>query len=120
MSVRILVVDQDTTTLVWLRSKLVAEGYSVDVASRGDVALQKIEQEIPDLIVMDPRLPDGNGLDIVRRLRTEPSHAALGIILLSGESNPEAIAQSLSAGADEFILKRRARTSNCWQKFVRG
>jgi len=104
--VRILVVDQDTTTLVWLRSKLVAEGYSVDVASRGDVALQKIEQEIPDLIVMDPRLPDGNGLDIVRRLRTEPSHAALGIILLSGESNPEAIAQSLSAGADEFILKR--------------
>jgi pilus assembly protein CpaE len=106
MPARILVIDQDTATLVWLRSKLSAEGYSVETASRGDVALQKIEQQAPDLIVLDPRLPDGNGLDLVQRLRSDPAYAALGIVVLSAETDPTMIAQSLSIGADEYIIKR--------------
>lgn len=106
MPARILVIDQDHATLVWLRSKLSAEGYGVETASRGDMALQKIEHQVPDLVVMDPRLPDGNGLDLVQRLRSDPAYAALGIIILSTETDPQVIAQSLSLGADEYIIKR--------------
>ncbi|MCX7840794.1 MAG: response regulator [Anaerolineae bacterium] len=106
MPARILVIDQDHATLVWLRSKLSAEGYSVETVPRGDVALQKIEQQVPDLIVLDPRLPDGNGLDLVQRLRSDPAYATLGIIILSAETDPTVIAQGLNAGADEYIIKR--------------
>lgn len=106
MPARILVIDQDHATLVWLRSKLSAEGYGVETASRGDMALQKIEHQVPDLVVMDPRLPDGNGLDLVQRLRSDPAYAALGIIILSTETDPQVIAQSQSLGADEYIIKR--------------
>lgn len=106
MSARILIVDQDAATLVWLRSKLIAEGYNVETAQRGEHALEKIKQCAPNLIVLDPRLPDGDGLALVRRLRADPMYTALGIIILSGEASAEAITQGLSAGADEYILKR--------------
>lgn len=106
MPARILIVDQDVTTLTWLRSKLSAEGYSIETAQRGDHAWERIAQFAPDLIVLDPRLPDSNGLDLVRRLRADPAYAALGIIILSGETSPDAITQGLSAGANEYILKR--------------
>ncbi len=106
MPTRILVVDADATTLVWLRAKLMAEGYSVETTSRGSVALEKIEQDPPTCIVLDPRLPDANGLDLVRHWRANPRYAALGIFILSQETAPDAITQGLQAGADEYILKR--------------
>jgi pilus assembly protein CpaE len=106
MPARILVVDGDATTLLWLRAQLLAAGYTVDAAHRGDVALQKIEQEIPDLIVLDPALPDGDGLDIIRRVRSDPRLADLGIIILSKQTDADTIMRGLNAGADHYVLKR--------------
>jgi pilus assembly protein CpaE len=106
MPAQILVVDGDATTLLWLRAQLLAAGYTVDAAHRGDVALQKIEQEIPDLIVLDPALPDGDGLDIIRRVRSDPRLADLGIIILSKQTDADTIMRGLNAGADHYVLKR--------------
>jgi len=106
MPARILVVDGDATTLLWLRSQLLAAGYTVDAAHRGDVALQKIEQEIPDLIVLDPALPDGDGLDIIRRVRSDSRLADLGIVILSKQTDADTIMRGLNAGADHYVLKR--------------
>lgn len=106
MPARILIVDSDSATLLWLRSQLLAAGYTVDTAPRGDIALQKLEQETPDLIVLDPILPDGNGLDLVRRVRAEPHLTGLGIILLTKQTDADIVMRGLNAGADLYVLKR--------------
>lgn len=106
MPARILIVDGDPTTLFWLRSQLLAAGYIVDAAPRGDVALQKLEQEPPDLIVLDPQLPDGDGLDLIRRVRAETGLSGLGIIILSKQTDSDTVMRGLNAGADLYVLKR--------------
>ncbi len=102
MPARILIVDSDATTILWLHSNLTAAGYTVDTANRGDLALQKIAQEMPDLIVLDPALPDGDGLDLIRRVRADPQYIALGVIVLSGQTDSDAIMRGLNAGADHY------------------
>ncbi|MCI0478651.1 MAG: response regulator [Anaerolineales bacterium] len=106
MPARILIVDSDATTILWLHSKLTAAGYTVDTANRGDLALQKIAQEMPDLVVIDPALSDGNGLDLIRRVRADPQYIALGVIVLSAQTESDAIMAGLNAGADHYVLKR--------------
>ena len=106
MPVRILVVDSDQVTINWLQSKLTPEGYAVDGATRGDVALQKITQDPPDLIVLDLTLPDGNGLDLIRRLREDPKLGNLGIVIFSLLAEPNNIVAGLNAGADHYVRKR--------------
>ncbi|MBM3128751.1 MAG: response regulator [Chloroflexi bacterium] len=106
MPARLLIVDGDAPTLLWLHSKLSDAGYAVETAHRGDLALQKIEAEAPDLIVLDLVLPDGNGLDLVRRLRADPRFAALGILVLSGQTDSDTITRALNVGVDHYVLKR--------------
>jgi DNA-binding response OmpR family regulator len=106
MPARILIVDSDQVTVHWLEAKLTAEGYSVDGAARGDTALQKIAQDPPDLVVLDLTLPDGNGLDLIRRLREDPKLSNLGIIIFSQRPEPNDIVTGLNAGADHYVRKR--------------
>ena len=106
MPVRILVVDSDQVTINWVRSKLAPEGYVVDGATRGDIALQKITQDPPALIVLDLTLPDCDGLDLIRRLREDPKLSSLGIIIFSLRAEPNDIVAGLNAGADHYIRKR--------------
>jgi pilus assembly protein CpaE len=68
--------------------------------------LQKIEQDAPDLVVLDPVLPDGDGLDIIRRVRADPRFIALGVIILSRQTDPDTITRGLNVGADHYVLKR--------------
>lgn len=106
MPARILVIDSDLATIHWLKTKLTAEGYSIDGVTRGDSALQKIAQDPPDLIVLDLALPDGNGLDLIRRLREDPKLGNLGIIIFSQRAEPNDIVEGLKAGADHYVHKR--------------
>jgi len=106
MPVRILVVDSDLVTINWLQSKLTPEGYAVDGTTRGDVALQKIIQDPPDLIVLDLTLPDSDGLDLIRRLREDPKLHNLGSSSFSSRTQPSDIVAGLNAGADHYVHKR--------------
>ena len=106
MPPRILIVDSDQVTIHWLQSKLTPVGYTVDTATRGDIALQKISQDPPNLIVLDLTLPDGNGLDLIRRLREDPQFINVGIIIFSLRNEPDDIVAGLNAGADHYVRKR--------------
>ena len=106
MPPRILIVDSDQVTIHWLQSKLTPVGYTVDTATRGDIALQKISHDPPNLIVLDLTLPDGNGLDLIRRLRDDPQFINVGIIIFSLRTEPDDIVAGLNAGADHYVRKR--------------
>ncbi len=106
MAPRILVVDADPATVSWLSAKLETEGYAVSAIDNGDAAWQSIVSAPPDVIVLDPTLPDMDGLALVRRVRQDPRYSGIGIVILSRRAEPDDILAGLNAGADHYIRKR--------------
>jgi two-component system KDP operon response regulator KdpE len=100
--IRILVVDDDPQILRALRINLRARGYDVDVAADGATALQTAAAQPPDLVVLDLGLPDLDGVDVIRDLRTR---TATPIIVLSGRAGSADKVQALDAGADDYVTK---------------
>jgi two-component system, OmpR family, response regulator MprA len=102
MSPRVLVVDDDPAVLSGLRRALALEGYAVQVAESGEVALALAAAEAPDLVVLDVMLPDADGLAVCRRLRETGS---MPIVLLTARDTvPDRVA-GLDSGADDYLVK---------------
>ncbi len=106
MPVKVLIADGDHVTVNWLRAILEREGCAVDAVGTRSAVLQNIAQQVPDVLVLEPLLPDGDGLETVRQLRTIERTRGLRIIVLSTLGSAEDIAGSMNAGADDYILKR--------------
>jgi CheY-like chemotaxis protein len=81
------------------------EGYTIITAMTGVEALQKIQSEQPDLVILDLMLPDTNGVDVCRRIRQVLHLTDLPIIILSGQTELSAKIQGLESGADEYVTK---------------
>ncbi len=105
-ALRILIVDDDTLTTTWLRTRLEKEKYAVDVARNAREALDHIHAHSTDLVVVERLLPDLDGVDLCRRLREEAEGDGLWIIILSTKADQADIVAGLSAGADDYIPKR--------------
>jgi pilus assembly protein CpaE len=106
MPIRILIADSDQLTVNWLKSILEREGYVVETVASGSDALLKVIRNPPDLLVLETLLSDGDGIEIVRRLHEDPLIQNLHIIILSTRGKPEDVTKGISAGADDYILKR--------------
>jgi two-component system KDP operon response regulator KdpE len=99
---RILIVDDELSILKYLRANLEAEGYKVLMAMDGVQALQTLEAEMPDLVVLDIMMPEMDGLEVCRRLR---EWSQLPIIMLSARADEKDKVQCLDLGADDYITK---------------
>jgi two-component system KDP operon response regulator KdpE len=99
---RVLVVDDEPQILRALRINLQARGYEVVTASSGRGALQAAGEAHPDLVVLDLGLPDMDGVEVVRSLRT---WTGVPILILSGRLNSQDKVQALDAGADDYVTK---------------
>jgi len=100
---RILVVEDDANTRSFLRQGLEEEGYTVTAAGQGNKGLDLARSEKFDVIVLDIMLPDGDGLEICKAIRTHDTHVP--ILFLTAMGTPENIAAGLDTGADDYIVK---------------
>ena len=99
----ILVVD-DEVDLAWaLRQSLSDEGYEVSIAHDGEQAIAAVARECPDLIILDIKMPRMNGLEVCRRLRRDPSCAAVPILFLTVRSDIQNRIKGLDEGADDYL-----------------
>lgn len=105
MAQRILVVDDDKQIVRLVRSYLEQAGYHVLTAHNGEMALHTIRRERPDLIVLDLMLPDRDGWEITRIVRSDPNLAALPIIMLTARIEDTDKIIGLELGADDYITK---------------
>ncbi|MDX2076100.1 MAG: response regulator transcription factor [bacterium] len=103
--VKILVVEDDQTLRHNLVEKLRSEGFTVIVAEDGEIGLQKIRSELPDLIVLDIMLPKLDGLSICRMVRHDTATARIPIIAITARSNEVDKIVGLESGADDYIVK---------------
>lgn len=102
-SVKILVVDDEPAIRKLLRVGLTAEGYSIIEAINARTAMEKVEAEQPDLILLDLGLPDMQGHDLLAKWRSELLE--LPIIILSSRTDETGIVKALELGADDYVTK---------------
>ncbi len=102
---RVLVVEDSPTQAEWLAQVLAREGYDVEVAGDGTSAIRRVKQDPPDLVILDMILPDMNGIDVLRFVKSGGEERFIPVILLSVQSDLESRVAGLRMGADDFIAK---------------
>jgi two-component system, OmpR family, KDP operon response regulator KdpE len=102
MTTRILIVDDEPQILRALRINLQARQYDVVTAIDGTGALREAKARKPDLIVLDLGLPDIDGVEVIRHLRT---WSPVPIVVLSGRADSLDKVKALDAGADDYVTK---------------
>jgi len=102
---RLLVVEDDTDISNMLKIYFSGLGYDVDVAARGSEALEKTHQVLPHLIVLDIMLPDIDGYEVCRTLRTSTRTSHIPVIFLTQKDERRDRLQGLEMGADDYITK---------------
>ena len=99
---RILVVDDEPQITRVLRTTLSSRGYDLRVANDGETALEIMKDWNPDLVITDLVMPQMNGLELCKRIRTT---SKLPIIVLSVKGEERSKVQALDAGADDYVTK---------------
>ena len=99
---RVLVVDDDIQLTRALTGVLTREGYEPSSAVNAETALEELATAGADLVVLDLRLPDGDGLEVVRRLRT---WSDIPVLVLSAVTEQSRRVEALDSGADDFLQK---------------
>ncbi len=102
---RLLIVEDDTDISTMLRIFFNGLNYEVDIAARGSDALEKTRQNLPHLIVLDIMLPDIDGFEVCRVLRTNTRTSHVPIIFLTQKDERSDKLQGLELGADDYITK---------------
>lgn len=102
---RVLVVEDEPAQREVLAYNLESEGFAVSKAENGDDALLYVDEDNPDIIVLDWMLPGVSGIEICRRLKTRPDTRDIPIIMLSARSEEVDRVRGLETGADDYVVK---------------
>ena len=102
---KILVVDDEPDVVELIEFNLKGAGCEVTTAVDGEEALKKARAIPPDLIVLDVMLPEVDGLEVCKRLRSDPSTAAIPIIMLTAKAAEIDRVLGLELGADDYVTK---------------
>ena len=102
---RALLVEDHRLNMELMRVILLRAGFDVDGARTGAEAMRKVGGFIPDVVLLDIRLPDINGFDIACRLRAQPATANATIIAISAEVGDDIRQQAFAAGCDGYVPK---------------
>lgn len=102
---KILVVDDSKTVRVITSKALTERGYEVKCVATGEEALLSLDKELPDLIVLDVELPDVDGFEICRKIRSDPRMHSVPVLVLTVLDQPGFEVIAIDAGADDFVTK---------------
>jgi two-component system alkaline phosphatase synthesis response regulator PhoP len=102
---RVLIVDDDKEVVRLMRGYLEQAGYEVLMAYNGETAVHTLRRERPDLMLLDLMLPDRDGWDITRLVRTDPALAQIPIIMLTARVDDTDKIIGLEMGADDYVTK---------------
>ena len=102
---RVLVVEDEPAQLEILAYNLESDGFLVSRARDGEEALLLIREDVPDVIVVDWMMPHLSGIEVCRRLKSNPETRSIPVIILSARSEDEDKVRGLEIGADDYVVK---------------
>ena len=103
--VRVLFVEDDPSVAQMYKLKLELDGYEVEIAPDGEVALAMAVDVAPDIIFLDIRLPKLDGFGVLEALHGDPKTAAIPVVILSNYSEDELVQRGLKMGALDYLIK---------------
>ena len=101
----IIVIEDEKDILDVLEYNLKREGFRVSTSSDGKMGLKMVRQDKPDLVLLDIMLPEIDGLEICRNLKSEPSTSAIPIIMVTAKEEESDVVLGLGLGADDYVTK---------------
>ena len=102
---QILIVEDDLFLLKIKQAKLIQGGYEVFTAHDGEEALQILESQTPDVIVLDVAMPILNGFDTLQKIRKNPKYAHTPIIILTNLNQESDVKRGMDLGATDYLIK---------------
>jgi two-component system alkaline phosphatase synthesis response regulator PhoP len=105
MPASILVADDEPNIVLSLEFILKQAGYRVRVAADGDAALAAVEEEPPDLLVLDAMMPKRDGFDVCGTIRANTAWAGVRILMLTAKGSDAERDKGLALGADDYLTK---------------
>lgn len=102
---KILLVEDDNALASVYRSRLELEGFAVEHVPNGELALAKVMEYKPDLILLDAMMPKVNGFDVLDILRNTPETANIHVVMLTALSQPKDKERAEQLGADDYLVK---------------
>lgn len=102
---RVLVVEDEPAQREVLAYNLEAEGFGVSRAENGEEALILVEEDMPDIIVLDWMMPNLSGIEVCRRLKMKAETRGIPVIMLSARSEEVDRVRGLETGADDYVIK---------------
>jgi signal transduction histidine kinase len=102
---KILIVDDVADNRILLSRRFSKRGVEIAEADSGKAALEAIEREAFDVVLLDVMMPDMNGLEVLKRIRANHSQAELPVIMVTGKAESQDMVEALTAGANDYITK---------------
>lgn len=102
---KILIVDDNATNVELLRSQLKPHPYEIDTAMDGEEALEKIRQNLPDIILLDLMMPKISGFEICQRIKNDKRTQFIPIIVITALQEQSDKLKAIELGADDFLVK---------------
>jgi DNA-binding response OmpR family regulator len=102
---RVLFVEDDAFIRDIASVKLSDNGFEVIVAENGEEARAKLQEELPDIVLLDLDLPDISGLELLKEMKNDAMQKAIPVIIFSNSDEPNIQQQSIDVGAVDFFVK---------------
>ncbi|AWI54217.1 two-component system response regulator [Aquabacterium olei] len=102
---KILLVDDSKTELHVLSDLLTKKGYQVRTAENGEEALRRLQEDKPDLILMDVVMPGQNGFQLTRTITRDPQYASIPVIICSSKNQETDRVWGMRQGARDYVVK---------------
>ena len=100
---KIFVIDDEVNIQNMVQDALEGEGYTIQCFSKPKLALEQIEQEKPDIVITDMRMPEMNGLELIRKAKT--IYPELNIILMTAYASLDSAIDAIRSGANDYLVK---------------
>jgi len=105
MAKTVLIADDEPNIVAALEYLLEKSGYRVLLARNGEEALQQIEAQLPDLVLLDVMMPLKSGYEVCQRIRERPQWSHVKIVMLSAKGRDVEVNKGLAIGADLYVTK---------------
>jgi two-component system phosphate regulon response regulator PhoB len=105
MKPKVLIVEDETAVVTLLRYNLEHQGFEVDAVADGEEALVAVDENPPDLVLLDWMLPQLSGIEVCRQLRRRPATKQIPIIMLTARGEEADTVRGLDSGADDYVTK---------------
>ena len=102
--VKLLLVQAEPVLAELTSFRLELLGYQIDMTASGNEALARMQKELPDLVIVDTLLPEGDGIEWIARVRSEFSAEQVPIIVFSLDPSLETVERAIHAGAQDYLI----------------